>query len=182
MGIEVLAPDVHQSKSNFTPIITPDGYQIRFGLSAVKNVGANAIASIIEARTQGPFKGVHDLCERVDLRLLNKRVLESLIKSGAMDSLGQRSQLMSVLDKAMEQAQKAARDREAGQHGLFGIFEEANPTGNAADHLPAMPDWEESVRLANEKEILGFWISGHPLERYQDKIECIGNEALDSEE
>ena len=171
MGIEVLAPDVHESAANFTPIIAPEGYKIRFGLSAVKNVGQNAIASILEARKEGRFKGIHDFCERVDLRQLNKRVLESLIKSGAMDSLGRRAQLMDVLDKAMEQAQKAARDREAGQHGLFGIFEEASPAGGEAERLPNTPDWEESVRLANEKEILGFWISGHPLEKYQEKIE-----------
>jgi DNA polymerase III subunit alpha len=170
MGIEVLAPDVHESAANFTPILAPEGSKIRFGLSAVKNVGSNAITSILEARKSGRFKGIHDFCERVDLRLLNKRVLESLIKSGAMDSMGRRAQLMEVLDKAMEQAQKTARDREAGQHGLFGIFEETEPA-NAADRLPNVPDWEESVRLANEKEILGFWISGHPLEKYQDKIE-----------
>ena len=189
MGIEVLAPDVHESAANFTPIIvredsapgtgqktdpgsqTPVGYKIRFGLSAVKNVGGNAIESILKARQEGHFKGIYDFCEKVDLRLLNKRVLESLIKSGATDTLGRRAQLMDVLDKAMEQAQKAARDREAGQHGLFGIFEEANPLPNAAERLPNVPDWDESVRLANEKEILGFWISGHPLEKYQEKIE-----------
>jgi DNA polymerase-3 subunit alpha len=171
MGIEVLAPDVHESKSNFTPIISPEGYKIRFGLSAVKNVGGNAITSIIEARKDGHFQGIYDFCEKVDLRQLNKRVLESLIKSGGMDSLGRRAQLMDVLDKAMEQAQKAARDRDAGQHGLFGIFEEVNPLASGADRLPNVPDWEESVRLANEKEILGFWISGHPLEKYQEKIE-----------
>jgi DNA polymerase-3 subunit alpha len=171
MGIEVLAPDVHESASTFTPIITPEGDKIRFGLSAVKNVGGNAIGSIVEARKAGHFKSIFDLCEKVDLRLLNKRVGESLIKSGAMDSLGRRAQLMEVLDKAMEQAQKSARDRDAGQHGLFGIFEEANPAASAADQLPNVPDWEESVRLANEKEILGFWISGHPLDKYQDKIE-----------
>jgi DNA polymerase-3 subunit alpha len=176
MGIEVLAPDVHESAANFTPIIAPEdssatpGYKIRFGLSAVKNVGGNAISSIVEARKEGHFKGIYDFCEKVDLRLLNKRVLESLIKSGAMDSLGRRAQLMAVLDTAMEQAQKAARDREAGQHGLFGVFEETAPM-SAAARLPNIPDWEESVRLANEKEILGFWISGHPLEKYQDKIE-----------
>ena len=189
MGIEVLAPDVHESAANFTPIIVADvsgdgsatgtgqpmaltpEYKIRFGLSAVKNVGGNAITSIVESRKDGHFKGIYDFCEKVDLRLLNKRVLESLIKSGAMDSLGRRAQLMDVLDKAMEEAQKTARDRDAGQHGLFGIFEEASPAASAADRLPNVPDWEESVRLANEKEILGFWITGHPLEKYQDKIE-----------
>ncbi len=124
MGIEVLAPDVHESAVNFTPIYSPAGSKVRFGLSAVKNVGQNAIASIVEARATGPFKGIFDFCERVDLRLLNKRVLESLMKSGAMDSFGRRAQLAAVLDKAMEHAQKAARDREAGQHGLFGVFDE----------------------------------------------------------
>jgi len=188
MGIEVLAPDVHESAANFTPIIATEGsasgtgqqtalrsqtlgYKIRFGLSAVKNVGQNAIGSIVEMRAAGHFKGIYDFCERVDLRQLNKRVLESLIKSGAMDSLGRRSQLIDVLDKAMEQAQKAARDRDAGQHGLFGIFEDATPAASGMERLPNTPDWEESVRLANEKEILGFWISGHPLEKYQEKIE-----------
>ncbi len=194
MGIEVLAPDVHESASNFTPILTPasasggpasatggpnpypqpsspEGYKIRFGLSAVKNVGGNAINSIIEARKDGHFKGIFDFCEKVDLRLLNKRVAESLIKSGAMDSMGRRAQLMEVLDTAMEQAQKTARDRDAGQHGLFGIFEESSPAASVADRLPNVPDWDESVRLANEKEILGFWISGHPLEKYREKIE-----------
>jgi DNA polymerase-3 subunit alpha len=90
-----------------------------------------------------------------------------------MDSLGRRAQLMEVLDKAIEQAQKAARDREAGQHGLFGLFEEATPAtaGGEAGRLPDVPDWDESLRLANEKEILGFWITGHPLEKYREKIE-----------
>lgn len=174
MGIEVLAPDIHESASNFTPILTEKGSAIRFGLSAVKNVGQNAIASIVEARAGGPFRSIYDFCERVDLRLLNRRVIESLIKSGAMDSLGRRAQLMAVLDKAMEEAQKAARDREAGQHGLFGLFDEATPAAADADRLPNTPDWEEHERLANEKEILGFWISGHPLEKYQEKIEDLG--------
>jgi len=171
MGIAVLAPDVHESAANFTPILTPEGYKIRFGLSAVKNVGQNAIASVVEGRASGPYKSIFDFCERVDLRLLNRRVLESLVKSGAMDSLGRRAQLMAVLDKAMEQAQKAARDREAGQHGLFGVFDDAGAAGDAQERLPNTPDWEESVRLANEKEILGFWITGHPMEKYQEKIE-----------
>jgi DNA polymerase-3 subunit alpha len=190
MGIEVLAPDVHESAADFTPVIAasattphspreggygppagPEGYKIRFGLSAVKNVGGNAIGTIVEARKEGHFKGIFDFCEKVDMRLLNKRVMESLIKSGAMDSLGRRAQLMDALDKAMEQAQKTARDRDAGQHGLFGIFEESGPAESAAERLPNVPDWDESVRLANEKEILGFWISGHPLEKYREKIE-----------
>jgi DNA polymerase-3 subunit alpha len=170
MGIEVLAPDVHESAANFTPIYSPAGSKVRFGLSAVKNVGQNAIASIVEARATGPFKGIFDFCERVDLRLLNKRVLESLMKSGAMDSFGRRAQLAAVLDKAMEHAQKSARDREAGQHGLFGVFDDAT-TVAPSERLPNTPDWDETTRLAAEKEILGFWISGHPLEKYAEKIE-----------
>jgi len=175
MGIEVLAPDLHESAANFTPIVG-DGAtgvqdsKIRFGLSAVKNVGSNAIHSILEARRAGRFRDIYDFCERVDLRLLNRRVLESLIKSGAMDSLGRRAQLMAALDRAMEHAQKSARDREAGQHGLFGVFHE-DSSASAAEKLPEVPDWEESVRMANEKEILGFWITGHPLEKYCEKME-----------
>jgi DNA polymerase-3 subunit alpha len=165
MGIAVEAPDINVSDANFTP----HGESIRFGLAAVKNVGGNAIESIVAARKKlGSFKTIFDFCENVDLRLLNKRVIESLIKSGAMDSLGRRAQLMAVLDKAMEQAQKAQRDAESGQHGLFGIFQEEAATPN--DSLPNTPDWDEHTRLTNEKEILGFFISGHPLEKYRDKL------------
>src|SRR5581483_4279004 len=106
----------------------------------------------------------------VDLRLLNKRVLESLVKSGAMDSLGRRAQLMAVLDKAMERAAKAQRDAESGQHGLFGVFQQEESHLNN-DKLPEIPDWDEHTRLAAEKEILGFFITGHPLEKYKDKLE-----------
>jgi len=101
---------------------------------------------------------------------LNKRVLESLIKSGAMDSLGRRSQLMAVIDSAMDRAQKAQRDAECGQHGLFGVFqEEEEPVTH--EQLPNVPDWDEHQRLAAEKEILGFFITGHPLEKYSDKLQ-----------
>jgi DNA polymerase III subunit alpha len=166
MGIAVEAPDINVSDANFTP----HGSAIRFGLAAVKNVGHNAIESIIAARTiLGRFSSIYEFCEKVDLRLLNKRVLESLIKSGAMDSLGRRGQLMAVLDKAIEGAQKTQRDAESGQHGLFGVFQEEVSTHD--DKLPDTPDWDEHVRLANEKEILGFFITGHPLEKYRDKLD-----------
>jgi len=167
MGIAVEAPDINVSDANFTP----HGEAIRFGLAAVKNVGGNAIESIVTARKKlGKFKSIYEFCENVDLRLLNKRVMESLIKSGAMDSLGRRAQLMAVLDKAMDQAQKTQRDAESGQHGLFGVFQqEEAPVDN--HKLPDTPDWDEHVRLAAEKEILGFFITGHPLEKYRDKLE-----------
>jgi DNA polymerase III subunit alpha len=167
MDIAVEAPDINVSDANFTP----HGAAIRFGLAAVKNVGGNAIQSIIAGRKKlGSFKGIFEFCENVDLRLLNKRVLESLIKSGAMDSFGRRAQLMAVLDKAIEQAQKAQRDAESGQHGLFGVFAQEEAHTNS-ETLPNVPDWDEHTRLAAEKEILGFFISGHPLEKYRDKLE-----------
>src|SRR4051812_13088119 len=168
MGISVEPPDIHVSAANFTP----HENAIRFGLAAVKNVGGNAIESIVAARSKiETFNSIYEFCERVDLRLLNKRVLESLIKSGAMDCLGGRSQLMMVLDKAMERAQKEQRDAESGQHGLFlNIFAEAEVHPNN-DKLPNTPEWDEHVRLAAEKEILGFFITGHPLDKYKEKLE-----------
>jgi DNA polymerase-3 subunit alpha len=167
MGIAVEPPDINVSDANFTP----HGPAIRFGLAAVKNVGGNAIESIVAGRKRlgRNFKSFYEFCEEVDLRLLNKRVLESLIKSGAMDGFGRRAQLMQALDAAIEQAQKAQRDAESGQHGLFGVF--ADETAQqASDALPNTPDWDEHTRLAAEKEILGFFITGHPMEKYKEKL------------
>ncbi|MFZ1136849.1 MAG: DNA polymerase III subunit alpha [Candidatus Korobacteraceae bacterium] len=166
MGIPVEPPDVNVSDANFTP----HGEAIRFGLSAVKNVGHNAIESIVSARKEiGAFKSIFQFCEKVDLRLLNKRVIESLIKSGAMDAMGRRSQLMAVVDTAMEHAQKSQRDAAMGQHGLFGVFAEEDTT-QVEKPLPNIPDWDEHQRLSAEKEILGFFITGHPLEKYGEKL------------
>ncbi len=168
MGIAVEPPDVQVSGAQFTP----HGAAIRFGLAAVKNVGGNAIESIKDARTEvgGRFKNFWEFCEKVDLRLMNKRVIESLIKAGALDSLGTRGQLTNAIDKAMERAQKTQRDAEQGQSGLFGLFDETPARGHDADSLPPSPDWEEAVRLANEKEVLGFFVSGHPLDKYAEKL------------
>ncbi len=167
MGIAVEPPDINISDANFTP----HEQAIRFGLAAVKNVGGNAIESIMAARKKlgRPFRSLYEFCEEVDLRLLNKRVLESLIKSGAMDCFGRRAQVMQALDKAIERAQKSQRDAESGQHGLFGVFAD-EPAEHANDALPNIPDWDEQVRLAAEKEVLGFFITGHPLEKYKDKL------------
>ena len=166
MGIAVEPPDINVSDANFTP----HGSAIRFGLAAVKNVGHNAIESIVEGRKKGSYTSIYGFGESVDLRLLNKRVLESLIKSGAMDSLGRRAQLMAVLDRAIERAQKTQRDAESGQHGLFGVFQQEETRADN-DKLPNTPDWDEHTRLAAEKEILGFFITGHPLEKYREKLE-----------
>ncbi len=167
MGIPVEPPDINVSDAYFTP----HGEAIRFGLAAVKNVGHNAIESIVKARKEkGAFKSVYQFCENVDLHMLNKRVIESLIKSGAMDALGRRAQLMAVIDGAMDNAQKAQRDAALGQHGLFGVFQEEEQNNATEKPLPNIPDWDEHTRLGYEKEILGFFITGHPLEKYQEKL------------
>jgi len=167
MEIPVEPPNINVSDAYFTPHESA----IRFGLAAVKNVGRNAIESITSARKEiGRFSSIFEFCEKVDLRMLNKRVLESLIKAGAMDDFGYRSQIMAVLDKAIERAQKTQRDAEMGQHGLFGVFQEEESNGSG-EKLPSVPEWDEHLRLANEKEVLGFFITGHPLEKYKDKLE-----------
>ncbi|MGA1999467.1 MAG: DNA polymerase III subunit alpha [Terriglobales bacterium] len=176
MGIAVEPPDINVSDANFTP----HGKAIRFGLAAIKNVGQNAIESIVAARKKlEQFRSFFDFCENVDLRLLNKRVVESLIKSGAMDSLGRRKQLFDAVDKAMDRGQKTQRDIEAGQHGLFGVFDEPQSPSSQAEYLDGA-EWDEHQRLTAEKEILGFFITGHPLQKYQSKLEEFG--ALSTEE
>ena len=173
MGIAVEPPDVRSSDADFTP----HGEAIRFGLSGVKNVGRNAIDSIVQARGAdkqegSAFTSFWDFCERIDLRVMNKRVLESLIKSGALDCFGPRAALIAAIDKAIERAQKSQRDTAAGQHGLFGLFNDAPAAGTKAhqEPLPSVPDWDETQRLQNEKDVLGFYVSGHPLGKYAEKL------------
>ncbi len=175
INISVVPPNVQVSFANFTPVHGAIG----FGLAAIKNVGHNAIESILVARAallaagKPGFASLWEFCEKVDLRLLNKRVLESLIKAGAMDALGGRAQLMAALDKAMERAQKSQRDEAAGQHGLFGIFDAdlAVAAGKSSEEeLPRVPEWDEHTRLQHEKEVLGFFVSGHPMDKYREKL------------
>ncbi|MGP8258618.1 MAG: DNA polymerase III subunit alpha [Acidobacteriaceae bacterium] len=179
MNIPVVPPNVQVSDANFTPVKTEAGEAIGFGLAAIKNVGHNAIVSILTAREalrkegkQG-FASLWEFCDRVDLRLLNKRVLESLIKAGAMDAFGPRGQVAAALDKAIERAQKTQKDAAAGQSGLFGSIFDASDAPAAkreAEALPPAPDWDEHTRLQNEKEVLGFFVSGHPLDKYREKL------------
>jgi len=122
------------------------------------------------AEAGGRFKSFWEFCEKVDLRVMNKRVIESLIKAGALDSLGSRAALMKAVDKAMERAQRVQKDAAQGQSGLFGLFDEGPKAGRDGDDLPKTADWEESERLANEKEVLGFFVSGHPLDKYAEKL------------
>lgn len=167
MSIRILPPDLNESYWAFTPA---GDDAIRFGLGAIKNVGAGAVEAIVKARQdEGGFKSIHHFCETVEAKQLNKRVLESSIKAGAMDSFGgQRSQLTAAIDGAMERGQKAARDRETGQGGLFAAFEPE--PGDVKIPLPDVPAWTEQQKLAGEKEMLGFYVTGHPLEAYEDKV------------
>jgi len=177
MGIEVLPPDVNLSDHAFTVV---QG-KIRFGLVALKNVGEAAIQSILTARKRGgPFRSLFDFCERVDLRVVNKRVIESLIKGGAFDSLGaRRSQLMAVVDRAMEAATASQRARLNGQPSLLDMLgTPAAPVGPETS-LPDAPEWSREERLSGEKEILGFYITGHPLAEFQEVIHRFNTTTID---
>ena len=169
MDIQVLPPDCNQSDMFFTVV----GKDIRFGLAAIKNVGEGAVEAILAARASaGPFKSMFEFCERVDLRAVNRRVVESFIKSGSFDSLEKRrAALMAAIDRAMEAGQKQQRDREQGQASLLGMLGGAEPGApRAPERLPDVADWPEGERLAYEKESLGFFITGHPLERYKAEL------------
>lgn len=162
MGIEVLPPDINESGAYFTPA----GDTIRFGLSAVKGVGDKAVEALeAERREHGPFRDLYDFCERVDLHLLNKGVIEALIKAGAFDSLGgHRAQYMAALESALAAGNVARKNRNAGQMGLFGSLpQEPIP-------LPNVPRWSDQQLLQMEKEVLGFYVSSHPLARHAGKI------------
>jgi DNA polymerase III subunit alpha len=175
MGIEVQPPDVNVSAVRFSVA----GGAIRFGLAAIKNVGAAAMESILESRQrEGPFRGLEDFCARVDLRLVNRRVVESLIKAGAFDTVGlARAQLVARLDGALEAAQRQQRDRADGQASFFDLLPGVAP---AAPGVPpgelvgGVPEWDDDQRLAFEKEVLGFYVSGHPLARFRPLVESLG--------
>ncbi len=163
MGIEVLPPDINASAMSFNVF----GKSLRFGLGAVKNVGEAAIEAILDARSSGNFLDLYDFCERVDLRRVNKRVVESLIKCGAFDSTGaKRAVLMVLLEDAMAIGQKIQQERDSAQVSLFGVEELAKSNGNGRGASPDIQEWDEKLRLAFEKESLGFFITGHPLDRY----------------
>ena len=168
LGIEVLPPDVNESQVLFAP--ARDGSVIRFGMAAVKGVGSIAVEEIIGARETGePFADLFDLCDRCDTRTVNRKVLEALIKSGACDGLdGSRAGQFSVIDRALAKASSQARDRESGQTSLFGAFEESSKS--MQDKVPDLTEWERSDILAAEKELLGFYVSGHPLDPYRELL------------
>jgi DNA polymerase-3 subunit alpha len=169
-GIEVLPPDINESEKVFTVA----GSKIRFGLAAVKNVGEGAIESIAEARSDGNFSSLFEFCEKVDLKKVNKRVIESLIKCGAFDATGnRRSQMLASLEDCIDYGQRVQRERTDPQMGLFNLTEEQKAINLPS--LPEMDEWDEKELLALEKESLGFYVTGHPLGRYEDLLDKFTN-------
>lgn len=167
MGIEVLPPDVNESMIDFTAFHD----KIRFGLAAVKNVGTGAINAILEAKKESPFRSLHDFCQRVDLRQVNKRVLDSLIRCGAFHSVSPyRARLLHELDQAMELGQRVQEDRRQGQIALFGGNVQQ---GQEAPLTAKLQDYSKRDILAMEKEFLGFYISGHPLDEYEELLQVL---------
>jgi DNA polymerase-3 subunit alpha len=174
MGIGILPPDVNVSRFSFTV----DGDTIRFGLGAIKNLGQKAIESIVGSREQrGAFASLFDFCRRLDLQLVNRRVVESLVKAGAFDFAARpRAQLMAALDGAFEAGQRHQRERDQGQVSMFDLLGGAGE-GAAVDPDPldaSIAEWDAEQRLLNEKEVLGFYLSGHPLRGVWDRAQQLG--------
>ncbi|WP_428265921.1 DNA polymerase III subunit alpha, partial [Haliangium sp.] len=175
MGLAVARPDVNESASDFTVVPGDTDKVIRFGLGAVKGVGQGAVEAIIEARGQdGPFVSLYEFCRRVDAQKCNRRVIEALVKSGAFDGTGtgddlHRARLFATIEAAMERGAQEQRDRRSGQTSLFGLMAPAeSPAGDGLpETYPEVEEWSAKDLLAFEKESLGFYISGHPLDRYR---------------
>ena len=176
-GIEVLAPDVNESRSDFTPV----GGKIRFGLTAVKNVSEKAVEVILESREKdGAFESLFDFCRRVDLTAVNRRVIENLIKCGAFDSTNvSRARMMAVLDETMRAGQAFQRDEESNQIDIFAMLgAPAKGSKKPGDIYPQVEEWSAQESLAFEKEALGFYITGHPLDKYDNVIKKISSRTI----
>jgi DNA polymerase-3 subunit alpha len=174
IGIEVLPPDVNESRTVFS-VVSSRG--IRYGLLGVKNVGASAIESLVhERQLNGPYRSIFDFCKRVDLRLNNRKVLESLIKSGAFDSTGaRRSQMLAVLDKAINLGASKQKENSAGQFSFFSMDEDGGGFAREKEIFPDISELPQPQLLAFEKELLGFYLSGHPLDRYTVEMTTFTN-------
>jgi len=168
MGIEILPPDVNESGKRFKP----SGGAIRFGLAGIKNVGAGAAEALVaEREANGPYTGLVDFCSRVDPQALNRKVLESLVRCGAFDSIDtRRAKMFNGVAFAMARAADAIRDRKSGQGSLFSLMDGADEA-QAAEDLPDCEPWSQSEQLAAEKELLGVYMSGHPLAQYASLLE-----------
>ena len=172
--IEVLAPDINESRADFTPV----GNKIRFGLAAVKNVGEKAVEVILESRTQdGPFESLFDFCRRVDMTAVNRRVIESLIKCGAFDSTQvSRARMIGALDDAMKAGQAHQRDQSSNQFDIFGMLgTQAKGSKRPGDAYAQVSEWSAQEALAFEKEALGFYITGHPLDKFDRVLKKIAS-------
>jgi len=168
-GIEVLPPDINESRADFTVV----GDKIRFGLAAVKNVGEKAVEVVLESRErEGGFESLFDFCRRVDLGAVNRRVVESLIKCGAFDSMAvSRARMMAALDEAMKGGQSYQRGRQSDQIDIFdAISGKGNGGKRNSDACPEVQEWSEQQLMAFEKESLGFYITAHPLDKYERTI------------
>jgi DNA polymerase-3 subunit alpha len=194
MGITVMPPSVDESEADFTPITAAElppprspaaeparppphrQGRIRFGLGAIKGIGSGAVEAILAARADGgPFKSLFEFCERVDLRRVNRRVMEALVKSGALGGFGlPRATLWGSLDKAMDRGQQVQRDRASGQFDMFGALSVAAGPRTSPDALVAGEEWPDKLRLAYEKDCLGFYVSGHPLDGYAADMRRLG--------
>jgi len=187
MGIEVMPPDVNASGVDFTPV----GDRILFGLSAVRNLGDGAIRQLIEARqVDGPFGSLAELCDRIPGQQLNRRALEALIHSGALDNLephGNRAQLMADLDLVVDWASSRAKDRASGQGNLFDLFtapDSGSPDGSGPGDLSTAPkaapvrDYPPTEKLRLEKELVGFYLSDHPLKQLHKQVKLLSPIAL----
>ncbi len=185
LGVPVLPPDINSSELAFT--VTPEG--VRFGLGAVKNVGESAVLSLLEVRRrEGRVRSLYHLCEQLDSRLMNRRVFESLAKAGALDSLAAespalanlpaaaiRARLFASVERALEYGTRSRRDRDQGQAQLFGGFDQVAEDGVPLEmKLPEAPPWTDAQQLSGEKEALGLYWSGHPIERYASELRAIG--------
>jgi DNA polymerase-3 subunit alpha len=165
MGLVVLPPDVNHSDFQFT---VPDPRTIRYGLGAVKGVGEGAVASLMEERKSRPFADLANLCQRLDLQKANRRTLEALIKAGCMDSFGHtRATLMESLPAAMQLGEQKSRAATTGQNDLFGGFSVETAPEVASVALKEMPEWSERERLQGERDTLGLYLTGHPLDEFR---------------
>jgi DNA polymerase-3 subunit alpha len=178
MGIKVFPPDINESDALFKVV---DKKSIRFGLLAVKNVGQGAIESILQARKKEHFRSLEDLCQHLDLRLVNRKVLESLIKCGALDCFSMpRAQMTASLDTIIEIASKTQREHLAGQLSFFDRGLKQNGFKDANPNLVQVKEWPEPQLLAFEKEMLGFYVSGHPLVRYAKHLKRFASSSTTS--
>ena len=168
MGIEVLPPNINASHAKFTVV---DEKTIQYGLVAAKNVGAAAIAALVKTRDTGPYTSLRDLCERLDPKVTNRKTLESLIKCGAFDEFdATRSQMMAGLEKTLGAASKRQKEKASGQFSFFDMGEGDASFAQEENLLPDIKEWPQTQLLSYEKEILGFYVSGHPLAHYQAEI------------